>query len=111
MSDPHETFGTTFARFFVNEIGLAEVRKEKPAFPAGTIIAREKLQKADDAAPEVVTVMVKRENGFSKKTGNWEYLVVSGDLKKIIRREKYGDCAACHASAEKTDFVFGTKFK
>lgn len=105
-NDPHKTWITTYARFYVNDVGFAEALKSEPTFPAGTLIAREKLLKAEDVDPEVVTVMLKREKGFSRKTGDWEYLVVSGDLKKVVKREKYGDCAACHKGAEKTDFVF-----
>jgi hypothetical protein len=55
--------------------------------------------------------MVKREKGFSRKTGDWEYLVVESNLNKISKREKVGDCAACHANAAQTDFVFKTYLK
>lgn len=104
--DPHKTWITSYARFYVNDVGFAEALKSQPSFPAGTVIAREKLNKAEDVDPEVVTVMLKHEKGFSRKTGDWEYLIVSGDMRKVVKREKYGDCAACHSGAEKTDFVF-----
>ena len=108
---PHEKGNQTFARVFANELANAEIYKTTPKFPFGSIIVREKLLNADDVKPELVTVMVKREKGFSRKTGDWEYLVVEGDLNKITTREKVGSCSKCHANAENTDFVFKTYLK
>lgn len=109
--NPHEKGVQTFTRVFANELANAEIYKAAPKFPAGAIIVREKLLSAEDAAPELVTVMVKREKGFSRKTGDWEYLVVEGGLDKISKREKVGSCSKCHANAESTDFVFKTYLK
>jgi hypothetical protein len=103
---PHEKGDQTFARVFANELAANEIYKDVPHFAPGSMIVREKLLKAEDAKPELVTVMVKREKGFSAKTGDWEYLVVEGGLDKIKQREKTGSCSKCHASAENTDFVF-----
>jgi len=64
------------------------------------------LLKADDAAPELITVMVKREKGFSPGSGDWEYFVLSGDAAKIKKHETIGSCSKCHAQAAATDFVF-----
>lgn len=50
--------------------------------------------------------MIKREKGFSPETGNWEYAVVDGSLEKLMKRQKKGACATCHASAYATDFVY-----
>jgi len=107
----HEKGIKTFARVFANELAQAEIYKDAPKFPAGSIIVREKLLNAEDTKPELVTVMVKREKGFSPKTGDWEYLVVEGGLDKIKSREKTGSCSKCHAGAEQTDFVFKTYLK
>ncbi len=109
--NPHEKGITTFARYFANELAQTEIYKDAPKFPTGSIIVREKLLNADDTNAEVVTVMIKREKGFSRKTGDWEYLVVEGDLNRINRREKTGSCSKCHAAAEQTDFVFKTYLK
>ena len=84
---------------------------QESKFAAGAIIVREKLLTADAAVPELVTVMVKRDKGFSPKTGDWEYLIVEGALSKIEKREKTGSCSKCHAAAEQTDFVFKTYLK
>lgn len=50
--------------------------------------------------------MVKREKGFSRKTGDWEFFTFNGADLKIQKRETKGDCAKCHIQAEKTDWVF-----
>ena len=111
QKNPHEKGDRTFTRVFANESASAEIYKDAPKFPVGAIIVREKLLNAEDTKPELVTVMVKREKGFSKKTGDWEYLVVEGGLDKIKQREKVGSCSKCHANAESTDFVFKTYLK
>ena len=110
-ANPHEKGVQTFARYFANELAQTEIYKDAPKFPTGAIIVREKLLNAEDANPELVTVMVKREKGFSRKTGDWEYLVVEGGLNKIKSRERQGSCSKCHAGAEQTDFVFKTYLK
>jgi len=104
--NPHEKGAETFARVFVNDVAEAEAEKEKPQFPAGSIIVREKLLRETDTEPQLVAVMVKREKGFSRKTGDWEFFVFDGKDLKLQKRETKGDCAKCHIQAEKTDWVF-----
>lgn len=111
QKNPHEKGNQTFARIFANEPALAEINKAEPHFAAGSIIVREKLARENDATPEVVTVMIKRENGFSPKTGDWEFFVLEGTLEKVEKRETIGSCAKCHAQAEKTDWVFKSYLK
>jgi hypothetical protein len=82
------------------------LRKEPVKFPAGSILVREKLLTPTAASPDVLVVMVKREKGFNPKANDWEFLTVSGDVKKIDKREKEGKCQQCHASEAKNDFVF-----
>ncbi|MBS1793105.1 MAG: cytochrome P460 family protein [Acidobacteria bacterium] len=109
--NPHEKGAETFARVFVDELAAGEIGKASPSFPAGATIVREKLLRADDAQPALVTVMIKREKGFSPKTGDWEYAVVDGPLDRIVKRETTGSCSKCHAQAAATDFVFKTYLK
>ncbi len=111
QKNPHEKGTRTFARYFANDLANAEIYKAAPKFPTGAIIVREKLLNAEDAKPELVTVMVKREKGFSRKTGDWEYLVIEGALDKIKQRETVSSCSKCHAAAAQTDFVFKTYLK
>ena len=111
QKSPHEKDNQTFARVFANDLANAEIYKDVPKFPVGSIIVREKLLKAEDTNPELVTVMVKREKGFSAKTGDWEYLVIDGAMDKIKQRETVSSCSKCHAQAAQTDFVFKTYLK
>ena len=80
--------------------------KEPAKFPAGSVIVREKLASPTATKPDLLAVMIKREKGFNRKAGDWEYLVVSGDGKKIEQREKKGECQRCHVEQAKSDFVF-----
>lgn len=61
---------------------------QPPVFPAGSIIVREKLLNATAPAPDMLAVMVKRSKGFSPKSNDWEFLVVSGDGKKSSGERK-----------------------
>jgi len=111
QKNPHEKGAQTFARVFANETALTEINKAEPHFAAGSIIIREKLLRETDETPELVTVMIKREKGFSPKSGDWEFFVLEGTLGKVEKRETTGSCAKCHTQAAKTDFVFKTYLK
>lgn len=92
---------------WVNNIGREAMTSEKPAkFPLGSVIVREKFKRQDDTQPELVAVMVKRGAGFSPKSGDWEYLLINGELTRTRDRQKKGSCSACHSQQEARDFVF-----
>ena len=92
---------------YVNEIGRqAMMSQMKPSFPTGSIIVKEKLLAKDSPAPELLTVMVKREKGFNQESGDWEYLVVNGEQTKIEGRGKLANCQSCHAMKSEMDYVF-----
>jgi Cytochrome P460 len=96
-----------FFTVYVNEIGRQAMMSEiKPAFPEGSIIVKEKLLAKDSPAPELLTVMVKREKGFNQESGDWEYMVVDGEQTKIEGRGKLANCQSCHAVMNETDYVF-----
>jgi hypothetical protein len=106
MKDVRHT-STTFGFAYVNDLARESMFSKKTAkFPAGSILVREKLLTPTAPNPDVLVVMVKREKGFNPKANDWEFLTVSGDMKKIEKREKEGKCRACHASAASDDFVF-----
>ncbi|HEY0048878.1 MAG TPA: cytochrome P460 family protein [Pyrinomonadaceae bacterium] len=111
QKNPHEKGNQTFARVFANEPASQEINNDEPHFAAGSIIVREKLLRETDTTPEIVTVMIKREKGFSPKTGDWEFFVLEGTLEKVEKRETVGSCAKCHAQAAKSDWVFKTYLK
>lgn len=69
------------------------------------MIVREKLE-TEAGSPELLTSMIKRKKGFNPEANDWEFLVISGDLTKIKKREKTGSCQSCHNSASGKDFVF-----
>jgi len=98
---------TTFGFAYANDIARESMfGKTTGKFPTGSIIVREKLLTPTAPSPEVLVVMVKREKGFNPKANDWEFLTVSGDMKKIEKREKEGKCRDCHASEAGNDFVF-----
>ena len=80
--------------------------REYAKFPTGTILVREKLRTPDASSPEVLVVMIKREPGFNRKANDWEFLTVSGDLKRIEAREKQGKCQKCHKSVAWYDYAW-----
>ncbi|MBC7911918.1 MAG: cytochrome P460 family protein [Pyrinomonadaceae bacterium] len=104
---PHEGDATSYGVIYVNELARrAMVDEKKPRFPAGSVIVREKLAQEADAAPQVLVVMVKREQGFNLKAKDWEFLTIDGQLSKVEHREKTGSCRDCHNSQKDRDFVF-----
>lgn len=101
------THTSTFGVAYVNDIARGSMlSKESASFLTGSLLVREKLLTPTATSPDVLVVMVKREKGFNPNASDWEFLTVSGDLKKIEKREKEGKCQACHASEAKNDFVF-----
>ena len=103
---PTESDGFSFGVVYANNLTKIDIREDKPNFPEGSIIIREKRAEADSQTPQVVLAMVKREKGFSRKTDDWEFLKFNGSDLKLQMRETKGDCAKCHFNAKKTDFVF-----
>jgi hypothetical protein len=69
------------------------------------VIVREKLE-TEAGSPQLLTAMIKRTKGFNPAANDWEFLVISGDAKKIKQREKTGACQSCHESVSAKDFVF-----
>lgn len=95
-----------FGVVYANDLAKTEIEKENPNFAVGSIIVREKNETATSETPLSVIAMVKREEGFSKETGDWEFFIFNGADLKMQKRETKGDCATCHIRAEKTDWVF-----
>lgn len=99
------THATALGFAYVNELGRDAFSREPFAFPVGTILVRERvLPPATDA--DQLVVMIKREQHFNKKGNDWEFLTLSGDATRILKREKDGKCLKCHTSVSQNDFVF-----
>lgn len=96
----------SFGIVYANELAKAEIEKENPQFPVGSIIVREKNLTLTSETPQTVIAMVKREKGFSQDSGDWEFFTFNGADLKMQKRETKGDCATCHIQAVKTDWVF-----
>lgn len=79
--------------------------REYAKFPIGSVLVRGKLLTPEASKPEVLVVMIKREPGFNRKANDWEFVTVSGDLKRI-EREKKGKCLKCHGSQARYDYTF-----
>ena len=96
---------TTLGFSYVNETGRKAFQEQPFAFPIGSLIVRERLL-TPSSNPDQLVVMIKHEKGFNPKANGWEFLTVSGDMRKVLKREKEGNCLQCHASASNNDFVF-----
>lgn len=90
---PH---GARYVRVFVNGPGREAVGTAKP-YHIGSVIVKEKLLKRDDARPNELGIMIKRESG-------WEYKFIGAD-GKLAEGNNVKNCATCHARA-KHDSVF-----
>ena len=102
QSDGHLT---TLGFAYANEAGRAAFRQQPFVFPAGSIIVRERLL-TPSSNPDQLVVMIKHDKDFNRKADGWEFLTVTGDMSKVLKREKEGNCLKCHASESGNDFVF-----
>ena len=101
---------SSFGVVYANELAKkAYSASPLQPFPVGSILIREKLATSTAQKPQVLTVMIKRENGFNPKGGNWSFLTIDGAATKVKSRKKGGDCLECHQSARARDFVFELK--
>lgn len=94
---------------YVNEVGRAAMLTQRtPRFPPGSMIVKEKLSSKTSITPELLTAMVKREQGYNPESGNWEYVVLNGTASAIMERGKLTNCQSCHAAYTRSDFVTRT---
>ena len=101
--DPHKD---KFITVYVNELGTNAMMHEKnPRFPQGSVIVKEKLPSKESISPELLTVMIKREQGYNPGNGDWEYMALDGDGKEVRARGRLEKCQACHQRAENGDYV------
>lgn len=106
MNSEENSHNFSFGEVYANDWAKAEIEKNSPHFPIGSIIVREKNPTATSTTPETVIAMVKREKGFSEKTGDWEFFVFDGKDLQMQKRETVGSCSACHTNAKESDWVF-----
>ena len=102
-ASPHDD---KFVTVYVNDVGRrAMLTETTPKFPVGSVIVKEKLSTPKSTEPELLTVMVKREAGYDRDNGDWEYVVFDGAGAKVEARGKLENCQACHVGYRETDFV------
>ncbi|WP_081310425.1 cytochrome P460 family protein [Pseudoalteromonas luteoviolacea] len=91
------------------ELADPKFRMYKP----GTIVLKENFSSQSGAPHDALTItmMLKREKGYSKGYGDWEY-VQFDKLGNIILAGKGSEpaikhtCSNCHASIAERDFIF-----
>jgi len=99
----HEKYITVY----VNTVGKnAMMQQAVPNFPVGSVIVKEKLPDKTSQSPELLTVMIKREQGFNAHGGDWEYMVVDGKGESVTDRGKLETCQGCHLATPQTDYIF-----
>lgn len=102
-ANPHQN---KFISVYVNDVGQQAMMTERnPEFPQGSLIVKEKLSNRESQAPELLTVMLKRERGYDPRRGDWEYMMLDGSASKIVERGRLASCSSCHVAYSATDFV------
>ena len=97
-----------FREIYVNEAGKAVAYGEAEyPYPEGSVILKESFTEKDGGKGKLasITVMIKREEGYDRDNGNWEYVNANGDFK-ISRQGKIGMCIGCHSVMSGKDFTF-----
>ncbi|CAN5559119.1 hypothetical protein BH11ARM2_BH11ARM2_24900 [soil metagenome] len=119
-TSPKNPHVRTLFKVYVNPAGEKAMASEgKKPFPAGSILVKEKYEApaspqrdrpavpSKNAKPVLLTVMIKREKGFSAPTGDWEYRVYTGDGQRSTG-DGLKHCAGCHETQKESGYVFGS---
>lgn len=77
--------------------------RNRQAMPVGSTVVKEKHK---DGTMVAYSVMRKRQAGFDAVGGDWEYGYFAADGKGSFARGRGDTCAACHARARESDFLF-----
>lgn len=102
--------GDAFLHIVVNDAGRRgfETIGASP-FPEGAIILKFKYPIAGDALEtgraELVTAMIKQRERVYPSSRDWEFVSLSGDLRRTYGRGSLATCLSCHQQYTQTDFV------
>jgi hypothetical protein len=96
---------------YVSPEAFESFREEHYPLPEGTIILKEKFASHEAASPELYTGMLKRENGYNPKAGDWEFFTLTGDRQAITSRGRIDSCMDCHQSRAKSDFLMRHSYR
>jgi len=103
VPDPHSN---KYISVYVNDAGRQAMMSEKyPRFPQGSIIVKAKSNEGTSGRPELLTIMVKQGKGYDHVNGDWQYLVMDGDGKKLETPGNIQSCQRCHLARKDTDYV------
>jgi cytochrome P460 len=101
----HGPHTNRWIRVYANPAALAVVNDTKrTTFPAGAIIAKEKLVNPSDPDAEGIAFMIKHPKGQFAESDGWEFAYYpAGGAKATYER-----CVACHKAGAPRDYVFGS---
>lgn len=93
-----------WVKVYANPKALRTLRETLAGpYPAGSILAKEKLRHPGDEHPEGTAFMVKRPEGAFPESGGWEFLFFPHG-----KTPRYDGCVACHRSPGARDYVFSS---
>ena len=97
----HGPHAERYLRVYANPRAAAAAREpgDQP-FPAGSIIAKEKLA-GPAATPEAVAFMIKEPPGTSPESGDWTFRFFPEPASA-----SYTGCVECHRGGASRDYVF-----
>lgn len=103
--DPKSPHKDYYLRVYANKLAKKQMAAERPQFPEGSAIVKEKLP-GKTGEPVLLTAMIKREPGYDPEHGDWEYLVLDGKTLKIQAQGRLKPCQSCHDSQKSEGYVF-----
>lgn len=100
-----------YVSVYVNRKGYSAMMTQlHPHFPEGSIIVKEKLSDKLSQTPELLTVMIKREEGYNPKSRNWEYLVSTAPLPGFLSKQNRQPATAVIIRMQKLTLLQGIIF-
>ncbi len=97
-----------FREIYVNKIGqpVEEGTSDYP-FPEGSIIVKESYKNKNGSKGDLsnLTIMVKRESGYSSDYGDWEFIMAKPD-GTITSQGRLKSCISCHRKGADKDYTF-----
>lgn len=100
--NPHEGH---WIHVFITAGGREPIAKGAADYPEGTIILKQKLKDAAGKQTVFYTGMLKREAGYAKDVGDWEFFTTDAAGKKVTARGQMQSCVSCHQEFEETGYV------
>ena len=107
QADARKTHGPHANRWvavYANRLAVEALKTKDGVFPAGAVIAKEKLSAAESSEPDGVAFMIKHDKGEFAKSGGWEFV----DYSAAGPASSYRHCVDCHRTGGTKDYVFNT---